>query len=319
MGLLTNITRDDLTMRFDFGQHIVLAFKRDKRRVDYIGFEGEGPQKLFSSVDSFERTFNRVSEEGPTVFLPKFLKAVKRAYLPGEGVAHIIMELLKMSTLNGKAHKDCTVTELTVHYNALRAASGAAPVSDKAFKSKAKLIEAVETAERLATAPTPEQLQNKKTNAAAAEKRLAGLATLKEQKAEEADARRKTKAEKAAKKEDAMSTKPEKTAKPKAAPKTEKPAARPEKLPAKAPFKADKPKAAPAKPEKATKPKAAAKPEKTASAGRGKGIGSFCMELILKGKSNEEAAEAARKEFGSTTSASSVAWYRNKLKGEGKL
>jgi hypothetical protein len=53
---------------------------------------------------------------------------------------------------------------------------------------------------------------------------------------------------------------------------------------------------------------------------KGQGIGSFCMELILKGKSNEDVLAAVAKQFeGAKTSAASIAWYRNKLKSEGQL
>jgi hypothetical protein len=44
------------------------------------------------------------------------------------------------------------------------------------------------------------------------------------------------------------------------------------------------------------------------------------MELILKGKSNEDVLAAVAKQFeGAKTSAASIAWYRNKLKSEGQL
>lgn len=53
---------------------------------------------------------------------------------------------------------------------------------------------------------------------------------------------------------------------------------------------------------------------------RGQGIGAYCNELILKGKSNEDVLTAVRTKFpDASTSASSVAWYRNKLKSEGLL
>jgi hypothetical protein len=53
---------------------------------------------------------------------------------------------------------------------------------------------------------------------------------------------------------------------------------------------------------------------------RGMGVGKFCMDLILKGKTNEEVLEAVKAKFPeAATSASSVSWYRNKLKSEGQL
>ncbi len=53
---------------------------------------------------------------------------------------------------------------------------------------------------------------------------------------------------------------------------------------------------------------------------RGQGIGTYCCELILAGKSNDEVLKAALGRFpGAKTSASSVAWYRNDLRRSGKL
>ena len=66
-------------------------------------------------------------------------------------------------------------------------------------------------------------------------------------------------------------------------------------------------------------PKATAK-RTVARAPRGTGIGSYCSELILRGKSTEEVLAAVHKKFPeSHTTQSSVAWYRSKLHKEGKL
>lgn len=78
-----------------------------------------------------------------------------------------------------------------------------------------------------------------------------------------------------------------------------------------------------AKAAKAAKATSAKAPKK-AGAGRprggGLGIGAFCMDLLVRGKSNSDVLSAARTKFpGASTSASSVAWYRNKLLHEGKL
>lgn len=65
-------------------------------------------------------------------------------------------------------------------------------------------------------------------------------------------------------------------------------------------------------------PKTAAKQQPTAA--KGQGIGAFCMELIKAGKNNADVLAAAQKQFpGAKTSASSVAWYRNKLKSDGEI
>ena len=83
------------------------------------------------------------------------------------------------------------------------------------------------------------------------------------------------------------------------------------------------PSAHPAPKGKASKSQPAAKGSKPAPAASAKGpkkvgIGAFCTELIRKGKSNEEVLAAVQKQFpDASTSASSIAWYRNKLKNEG--
>lgn len=308
MSELTNLKVEELVVYADFNMHIALPFKKDKKRVDYIGFEGEGPQCLFTSIHSFEKQFNKVQDTDALHFVPTFIKIAKRSYLPGENVGRILLEILKMTSLNGKELKDCSVKDIVVHFNALRVSANLEPsITEKAYKSKAKLIEAVEQLEATIPPFTPDQQVNKKTNTAAAEKRLAGLAGLKEQKAEEAQLKREKKAEKAkpttTSKEAGMATKEtSKTKKPaaKAAP-AKKAAAKPVHVHAR---KTDKP---------------VKKADKGESKPRGTGIGAYCIELLLKGKSNEETAAAARDKFGSNTSASSVAWYRNKLKNEGKL
>lgn len=53
---------------------------------------------------------------------------------------------------------------------------------------------------------------------------------------------------------------------------------------------------------------------------RGKGIGARAMELILEGKSNEEVIKIVREEIeGSNPTPATMAWYRNKLRKDGKL
>lgn len=308
MSRLTNLKVEELVVYTDYSMHVALPFKKDKKRIDYVGFESEGPQCLFTSIHSFEKQFNKVQDTDALHFVPTFIKIAKRSYLPGENVGRILLEVLKMTSLNDKELKDCSVKDIVVHLNALRVSANLEPsVTEKTYKSKAKLIEAVEQLEATIPPFTPDQQVNKKANTATAEKRLAGLAGLKEQKAEEAQLKREKKAEKAKStttpKEAAMATKE--------VSKSKKTAAKA--VPAK---KVTKP--APAK-KAAAKATPVKKVDKSESKPRGTGIGAFCIELLLKGKSNEETASAARDKFGSSTSASSVAWYRNKLKNEGKL
>ncbi len=297
MSGAVNLKPEDISVRVDFNRHVALPFKRSGKRVDYIAFEGEGPQHVFSSEAAFDAVYSHSLDADPRIFIPKFLKAAKRAFLPGGDVAAILLEVLSMTTLNGKALKDATVSQLTEHYNVLRAAQGLEPVGEKCFNKKALLVTAIEKAEAEAAATTPEQVKNKEVSQASAEKRLSGLAALKEQKAEEAARKHEDKAALAASKENTMATAKKLTA-PKTAPKKTAPKA-----------------AAPAK----KAPAKAAPKAKAEGKGRGMGIGAFCIEQILKGKANGEVAEAAVEKFGGNTTASSVAWYRNKLKAEGKL
>ena len=53
---------------------------------------------------------------------------------------------------------------------------------------------------------------------------------------------------------------------------------------------------------------------------RGKGIGARAMELIIEGKTNEEVIAIVRDEIeGANPTSATIAWYKNKLRKEGKL
>lgn len=65
---------------------------------------------------------------------------------------------------------------------------------------------------------------------------------------------------------------------------------------------------------------AAAKPVKEGSKPRGSGIGTMVCDMLLKKKDTEEIIAAVKKANpDAKTSPASVAWYRNKLREEGKL
>ena len=294
MGVV-NVEASELRVQMDRQARVAIAFRRDKKRVDYIGFDGNGPQHLFETVTIFDRQFNRESFNPLEDSVLSFLRSLKRAYLPGEDVAGILLEILHMTNLNGKALTECTVKELVAHYNKLHKLAGnSGGITEKTFKTKGLLIEACSAMEASTKGRTPEQTVNKQDMQTATTKRLAGLDKQKEEKAQQ--------------KEDKKAVAEKKTA---------KTSAKKEKLPFKPDSikKAEKP-AAPAK--KGAEPKA--KKEVPEKKGRGQGIGAHCMELILAGKTNEEVVTAAKKKFPeSNTSASPVAWYRNKLKSEGKL
>ena len=53
---------------------------------------------------------------------------------------------------------------------------------------------------------------------------------------------------------------------------------------------------------------------------RGKGIGARAMELILEGKTTQEVIDTIKAEIeGANPTAATIAWYKNKLRQEGKL
>lgn len=50
------------------------------------------------------------------------------------------------------------------------------------------------------------------------------------------------------------------------------------------------------------------------------GIGAYVVELLLKGKSTEQILELVARQFPDAhTSRSSIAWYKSRLRAEGKL
>lgn len=64
------------------------------------------------------------------------------------------------------------------------------------------------------------------------------------------------------------------------------------------------------------KPAAAPAPAKKKAGG----IGGLCEKLLVEGKTNDDILKAVKKDFpNAKTSAASIAWYRSKLRDEGKL
>lgn len=261
-------------MSLNYNSHICLEFYRGEKWSEYLAFEPTGPKKFRELTSKMEKEFYRASATSPEDAALSFLRAAQGAYLPGDGVTEILLEIYTMSKTNGSGNlKDLNTAQLMDAYNKLAKAVNRSEL--KAWKeSKSKLIAKLEALQIDVAKPTRKQADAKKQASEAAVKRLAGMAD-------------KPKAEKAA---------PE--------PRTS-------------------PSASPGAKGKASKSQPAAKRSKPASAAPAKGpkktgIGAFCIELIKKGKSNEEVLAAVKKEFPqAATSASSVAWYRNKLKSEG--
>lgn len=274
---VVNLTLAALCVRQDHNARVCLEFYRGNKWSEYLAFEPTGLQKFREPTAKFEARFNRTVDTPLERAALAFLHSLNGAYLPGDGVAEILLEVYTMSKTDGTNDLSKLDTKaLLAYYNELATATGKPEL--KAFKEgKTKLLAKIEALQAEVKKPTAKQTEAKATSAAKAEKRLEGLADLKAKKAADAVAKKSAPAAKPAK--------------------AEKPA----------------PKAA---------AKSAAKPAKTNGdkQPRGPGIGAFCMDLIVKGKTNEEVLGAVKAKFpNASTSASSVAWYRNKLKSEGKL
>lgn len=274
----------------DFNNRVAVPYFRGDGTVKYMAFTPHGLESFALREAEYDRQFKRHMPRPIGSVALDLLRLSKSAYLPGNGVIDTLLEITIMSSTNGT--NDLSTLDgkgLVAHYNGLAKALGRAEV--KAFKSKAEALKRIEAITAEVRQPTTEQAEH----AAEAEKEKARkAAVLAEQK--ELD---KKAGEQGARAIKAVAESATKATKKTAAKKTS------------------------TKAEKAKKfPKAAAKEAKKAkvsSKPRGQGIGAFCMDLILKGKSNDEVLAAVAKKFpDASTSASSVAWYRNKLKSEGK-
>lgn len=272
-----NLTLAALCVRRDHNARVCLEFYRGNKWSEYLAFEPTGLQKFREPTAKFEARFNHTVDTPLERAALAFLHSLNGAYLPGDGVAEILLEVYTMSKTAGTNDLSKLDTKaLLAYHNELAAAAGKTEL--KAFKEgKAKLLAKIEALQADVKKPTAKQAEAKAASVAKAEKRLEGLADLKAKKAVDAAAKKSA------------------------------PAAKPAKAEKPAPKAAAKPAAKPAKTNGDKQP-------------RGPGIGAFCMDLIVKGKTNEEVLGAVKAKFpNASTSASSVAWYRNKLKSEGKL
>lgn len=276
---------DQMGARLSHERRVAVPFYRDERKVGFLQFAPTGPVLRELPIDSFDRNFTERYSDSVLSVVLKLVGAVRTCYLPGSRVLPTLMEMFNMAITNGSGDlESLSQAQLTEHYNQLATAAQRPTV--KSFKDKATAIKRIKDLEAAASEPNE------------AQKRHAQEQADKEAHAND-NAFNKHLATKRAAKLNGESE---------AAPAAKKVAAK-KAAPAK---KVAAKKAAPAK-------KAAAKANGEAKP-RGRGIGAYACEMILKGKSNEEVVEAVLKKFpDASTSASSVAWYRNKLKNEGKL
>lgn len=253
-------------LRIDHNRHVALEIGQHKGESFFLAFEGSGLQLQHSSTSSFERQFHKALDQHPGAAALRLLHLNRSAYLPGDDVAIILLEIYMTKTHGTTDLNALDMKGLVQVYNDLAKNNGKTEV--KAFKSKAEAIERIGKLGAAAVQPTPEQKDNKAKAAEAAAKTAAKAAEKKPKTNSAAKPARKTAAEKLAGKAARVAGDPK--------PKSDKP--------------------------------------------RDPGIGQFCMDLILKGKSNEDVLAAVTKQFeGAKTSAASIAWYRNKLKSEGQL
>ena len=272
-------------VRASFERRVALEVERKGKESRVITIEAEGLSMCWEPTAKFVAAhgYDAGIEFEKACF--SFLRANARAYLNNADAVGKIMETIMTTSTGTTDLSELSLAQLTEHYNQLAQGLDRNPV--KSFKSKGEATKRIQSLGAEIARPTPEQTQNKETSRAAADKRLSGLADLKASKAERKAAERGSKKSTTQSGATAGEEKEPTVANTKSTKNTKKPAAK-------------------AKAETEKKP-------------RGQGIGAFCCELIAKGKSNEEVAEAAQKKFGSKTSASSVAWYRNKMRAEGKL
>lgn len=297
MSKLVTLPLSELKVCLDHASHVAIEFSRGSKWSEFLHFESEGPCKGRALTTTFKRDYYRNSDTPIDRAALSFLRAYKRAYSPEQGLFEIIMEIYIMSVTesNPKGLQSLATAELLKVYNGIAAAAGK-PLLKSFKQGKAVLLERIEALQADAAVPTAAQEAAKASNAAKAEKRLAGLASLKP--TEEND----------------MTATTKKTVAPKAIKPTAKPAAKPSKAPTRPTTAAVvAPKRSAAKPMPAPAKKTAAAPVKA----KAQGIGAFCMELIRKGKDNAAVLEAVKAKFpDASTSPSSIAWYRNKLKSE---
>ena len=281
---MINLPLEQLAIRRSFGRHMALEFYRGEKWAEYLAFESAGLQRFRVKIETMERDYPEAFyfEKAPDFFksaVLSFIKSLQRAYLPGDGVSDVLLGVYTMTTNSTKTNDTSAMKldEMTAHYNELAGAIGKPPV--KAFKSKGEAQKRIAALHDATKQPTEAQKGNKERAAAVSASRAAGLAAL---------------TETAAKLKKAGQA-----------------------------IKAAVAKGAAAKPvakktvEKAVTKKTAKPPAKEGAKPRGQGIGAFCKELITAGKTNEEVLAAVRQKFpDASTSAASVAWYRNALRSE---
>lgn len=293
-----NIPFHDLRVLRDHNAHVALEFFRGKKDSKFLAFTSSGLEVQHSRTSEFLEKYKSSLSILTEAAALSFLRTIKSAFSVDEKAVDILLELHEMATIKKADALDLmslSLLELVNHYNAAAEAIGKPAV--KSFKSRPEAMKRIENLKVAAKTPTPKQADAKADAAAKAAKSAGDKAA---DKALVKDAKGKP----AAKGKKGDEGWPFKTAEETAA---AKPSGKDAKAAATAKFVADK----------ANKKKPTVKLDGTPIAARGKGIGAFACDLIRKGQSNEEVVASVKEKFPeASTSASSVAWYRNKLKNE---
>ena len=177
-----NIPITELKARKDFNSHICLEYYRGNKWSEYLAFGPAGLQKFRETTSKFESNF-KISLEIPLERVAlSLLKSINSAYLPGDGVSEILMELYIMSITSGTGDlAKLDTANLIKHYNDL-ATTAKKPLLISWKQSKAKLLEHIIKLQQELIEPTAPQKAAKKSAVVASQKRLSGLATIKEKK-----------------------------------------------------------------------------------------------------------------------------------------
>lgn len=174
-----NIKLADLKVRMEYHSHVAIEYYRGDKWSEFVFFEPNGPRKGKLLTSSFEKEYYRSSEIPVDRAALSFLRAQHRAYIPETGLSEIIMEIyiMAMTEAHPKGIQAMSTEQLLKMHNELAEALGKPQL--KSFKqSKMLLVTRIAALRDEFAALTPAQETAAATNAAKAEKRLAGLKDL---------------------------------------------------------------------------------------------------------------------------------------------
>jgi len=281
MTFYTGLPLEQLSVRQDYNRHVALEFAQDERTSSYLAYSSDGLC---------------IEQMSAPLFYKKFSSILSSATAHKEQFVLHVVSLLKSVK---QAYLPAPRASLILMEILIMAANeGSKDLKTMDLKSLTALYN------QLAAAKGMRQIVEFKSKAIALKRLEPLMAELAQPTPKQQEAADKV-SEKAKVSKAPATPKVAKVSKAPAAPKV----AKVSKAPA-AP-KVAKVSKAPAAP-KVAKPKNGVEP-----AGRGKGIGAFCITLIQKGQDNESILQSVKNQFpGAKTSAASIAWYRNKLRCE---